>query len=426
MNKKSDTIESEYSVIGGLLRENSKLQEIEIGSDDFNDDNLALIFDAIESLINNGTAADAITVAEYLHERTQINYLPLISQTILNTPSAYNIKAYADIIKKVSTRRKAEAIAVRLQDEIWTNENIIDEVMSELLALNSGKKSFECSLDHAVNVALEFLDEQHRHKGKITGISTGLFDLDSMLGGFHETDLIAIGGRPAMGKTSFMLNCCEKCDVPAGIITGEQGRNQIAQRMLMINGQINSYRMRLSKLSEDDWKNIIDSAARLRKMKSWLYDKPAPTIMDVARQARRWKFHHNIKILFIDYIQRMKGDYKLKRHEQIEEIVRLLKEIARELNIPVVALAQINREVERRPNKRPFMSDFKDSGAIEQESDIMMTLYRDEVYIENSPDKGTAEINIVKNRHGPLGMVPTLWIGQYMKFDDYREDDIGD
>lgn len=426
MNRKENAIsDSEYCVIGGLIIDNSQLNEIQLDSDDFTNENLGIIFDAIESLINNRQPADVITLAEYLNNRTKRNWLQIISNAVENTPGSTNTKAYAKIIRKNSIKRKAENIGIKLQNEIWTNENIIDEIMRELFALNQGKKSYECSVSKAVTLALEFLDEQNSNDNNIVGISTGLIDLDNMLGGYHKTDLITIGGRPSQGKTAFMINGIERINVPTGIITSEQGRIQIAQRLIMLNGKINSFRMRTGKLDESDWKNIIESASRLQKMKSWLYDKPSPSAFDIARQARKWHFHHDIKILFIDYIQRIKDDWKKPRHEQIDNICKTLKNIARELEIPIVALAQINRDVEKRPDKRPRMGDFKESGAIEQESDIMITLYRDEIYNSQTIDKDIAEITTCKNRHGPIGTIKTNWIGQYMMFENITDQDSG-
>jgi replicative DNA helicase len=425
MIKNQNSIDSEYAVIGGLLRDNSKFQELDITQDDFFDENLGIVFDAIEYQLKNNQPADPITTAEFLYSRTQKNWLPLITQTFENTPSAANTVAYGKYVKEMSVKRRASALGERLQGEIWINPDVVDEVMRELMQLNQGRKSYECSLQSAVGLALEYLDEVQQNKGKLTGITTGLKDLDEMLGGYHKRDLICIGARPAMGKTAFMLNSVEKADVPVGIITGEQGRNQIAQRMLMINGRINSYRMRLGKLTEMDWQNIIESSIRLNKMQGWLYDKSRPNILDIERQARKWSFHHNIKLLWIDYLQRVKINSKAPKHERIEEIAQNLNSIGEELDIPVCALCQINRDVEKRPDKRPLMADFKDSGAIEQEADIMVTLYRDEVYNKETVDKGIAEIGVPKNRHGPEGRIKTLWEGQYMTFKNYREDDPG-
>lgn len=420
LNKNS--VDAEYSVIGGLLLDNTRYKELDLIAEYFHDEQNGIIFDAIESLINQRIVADVVTVADHIFKTTGINYLPMIANIMDNTPSASNIVAYANIVKDRYVKRKAEDIGIRLQEGIWTEENIIDKLLGELLALNQGKKSFECSIGAAVQIAIEYLDEIQASK-EMPGISTGLTALDEMLAGYHKTDLVMVGGRPAMGKTAFMLNCAERTNKAVGIITSEQGRIQVAQRMLMMNGKINSFRMRTGKLDQFDWQNIIDSSIRLKKLQTRLYDNPAPTVMDITRQARRWKHNFNIELLMVDYLQRIQGDWRLKRHEQIDVICKTLKQTARELEIPVVALAQINRDVEKRPNKRPGMSDFKDSGAIEQESDVMITLYRDEIYNKDTVYKGIAEIVVPKNRHGPTGLVKTEWIGQYMLFENMKDID---
>jgi replicative DNA helicase len=242
--------------------------------------------------------------------------------------------------------------------------------------------------------------------------------MDKFIGGFHNSDLVIVGARPAMGKTAFMLNLAINADAPVGIISAEQGMMQMGGRVIAIDGRINTAGIRSGKLEDEDYNRMTASYSRLRDRVIQFYDKPAPTLQDIVRQARKWKHNLDIKALYIDYVQRVKVDGKAPRHEQIGDVAMGLKELARELDIPVIALAQVNRSVEARTNRRPQMGDLKDSGVIEQEADVIAMLYRDEVYDENSQHKGIAEVDIKKNRHGDIGIVRTVWRAEYLRFED--------
>jgi replicative DNA helicase len=242
-----------------------------------------------------------------------------------------------------------------------------------------------------------------------------------MLGGLHGGDLVIVGARPAMGKTALMLNMAASAlmaGFPVGVFSGEQGVSQITQRLIAIQGRIPVMRMRNGSLIGEDWSKLSAAVASLKDRGMYIFDKPAPTLSDIVRRARSWHYNHGIKAIYLDYLQRVKITTKAPRHEAIGEIAAGLKELARELNIPVIALAQVNREVEKRVNKRPFMGDLKDSGTIEQEADQIFMLYRDEVYNEETKDKGLAEINIEKNRHGSTGRVDLAWRGEYLRFEN--------
>jgi len=218
-----------------------------------------------------------------------------------------------------------------------------------------------------------------------------------------------------------LLNLASAHEEPSGIISAEQGREQIGLRGIAINGRVSAHAMRLAKLNDHDWPKITNAVSYMKDRKIRLNDQPGISLTELVRQARQWKYQYDIKILYIDYIQRIKANKKLPKHEQVGEVAMALKELARELDIPVVALAQVNRDVEKRGDKRPNMSDLKDSGSIEQEADNIMSLYRDEVYSEDSPDKGIAEVNVLKNRHGPTGMIRVSWIAQFMIFEDMEK-----
>jgi replicative DNA helicase len=411
------TIESEWAVIGGIMHTPSKLPDLDLMPEDFAGENHRLIFDGMLELERAGEVIDIITLSELLESRSRRGWLSIIGNIQKNTPGSSNIKTYAEFVKADAQKRRAREIAIELQRTI-DNPESVDIAIRELMQINTTRKDHTATIKQALTDAVDDLDK--RYNGGGMGISSGLKDLDECLGGFHETDLYIVAARPAMGKTAFMLNLANMCNVPCGVISGEQGRSQVGGRFISINGQVSVHRMRTGKVEDDDWPKITKAVGVTVEKPIYIYDKPGPTILEVIREARKLKYQHDIKILFVDYVQRIKASNKnVPKHEQVDEVVSSLKDIARELQIPVVALAQVNRKVEERTNKRPTMSDIKDSGAIEQEADNVMTLYRDEVYNSDTEWRGVVEIAVMKNRHGPLGVIKADWKGEFMTFGNW-------
>lgn len=411
---------SEWAVIGGLMLDNSQMVDIDICRDDFANAEYGEIFDAIQVLINTGQTADIITVSNYLDELTGKKWLPTvggIAKEARELPN--NIKGYASILSIESKKRQAKTYAANLLNEIDQDIGQIDHAIRGLMTLDTTKRNNTYNIEQALKAAIDDIDRVHNSEG-LAGIKTGIDHLDKLTGGWQNSDLIVIGARPAMGKTAVMLNHAVHADVPLAIFSTEQPYNQIAQRLIAIDGRVKADRMRAGSMQEDDMQRAFMSASRLSKKQIHIYDKASPTISEIMREARKLKFKYDIKIMFVDYIQRLRGDNGNKaKHEQIDDICQGLKTLAKELNIPVIALAQVNRQVEQRSDKRPMMSDLKDSGAIEQEADIIMTLYRDEVYNENSNDVGIIETNVVKNRHGQIRTIRSTWRGEYMRVENY-------
>lgn len=407
--------ESEWAVVGGLMQDNSRLSEIDIMPGDFTQAIPRKIFETVSDMIGAGEVADVITVAERLTDAVDITH---ISRAYNYAPSAKNVVHYARNVKESSRLREGREIAESLLAGL-EREGLaaVNSAVRRLMGLNQTRKSYDCTIMAAMNGAVDVLEEI-MEKGGMPGIRTGLTDLDEALGGYHSTDLIVIGARPAMGKTALLLNSILAANVPVGFISGEQGRDQIGLRLLSIQGKVNSNAMRTADLTTPEWDRITKTMTELKDRKIWMNDHPAPSLDAVIRQARKWKFEHNIQALYVDYMQRIKVNNDRAKHEQIEQIAQGLKELARELGIPVIVLAQVNRKVEDRQNKRPLMADLKDSGGIEQEADVIMTLYRDEVYDDQSNDKGKAEISVLKNRHGPTLTVYAVWQAQFMRFED--------
>lgn len=409
-------IHAEWSVIGALLINPSKLTEIDLRPEELSGHMHRQIYEAILDMNRSNEVIDTVTVADYLQRITGQDWLSTLIEIARKCSGSSNAAAYAQSIRNDYHKRSAVEIAQTLTTAIEQDgKEAIDTAIKDLMAINLTKKDHSCTLKQAVLSAVEEIDEVFN--GATKGVKSGLEKLDENIGGFQNTDLYIIGARPAMGKTALLLNLANNANEPCGIISAEQGRTQIGLRMISINGDVPAKRLRLADLEERHWSEITKAIALMNDKRTFIYDKPAPTITDVIREARKWKFQYGIKILYVDYVQRIKATNRsVKKHEQVEEVVQGLKELARELEIPVVALAQVKRDVETRPNKRPMMSDMKDSGSIEQEADVIMTLYRDEVYAADSPDKGIAEIAVMKNRHGPLGMIRVLWDAQNMRF----------
>jgi len=412
-------IDAEWSIIGELLNNNSAVSEIELSPDDFANEEFSEIYNAILYLINSGQIANFVTVTAYLDERTGKRWMPIVGGIAKEAGKiSGSVKAYSQIIKTESKKRAVKMICADLLNTVDSDVNMVDQAIKDLMLLDNSKGSDVREIGESIRAALEDL-EKARDADGITGIDTGLESLNDITGGFQNSDLIVIAGRPAMGKTAVMLNNALASGVPCGIFSTEMAHNQAAGRLLAIDSGVNAEGMRLGRLRDDEYPMLTASCARFASRKMFIYDKSAPTIEEIAREARKMKFKYGIKILFLDYIQRLSGNSSQAKHQQIDHICQGLKTIAKELKIPVVALAQVNRKVEERTNRRPMMSDLKDSGAIEQEADIIITLYRDEVYDEDSTDKGSIELNIVKNRHGACRMVRATWLAKSMRVRDF-------
>lgn len=409
---------SERILIGALLSDNAQLARITLAVDDFAVKAHSQIFEVAKRMIGGGKVCDALTVAETLeHETGRADWLRLTVDMQRECVTPSNAPAYAESIRKHSLARKTASIG-----EYLVGGGDAQEAIRQLMALNASDASWVC---HQFEAAQEAIDEMSRATdGSLVGITSGMRDIDDMLGGFHDGDLIVIGARPAMGKTAFMLNLAASADKPVGIISGEQGRAQIGMRLMAINGSLSLHKMRTGTLDNDEWSRVSKTIGAMKDRPIWIYDRPAPTIDDVVRQARAWKFDQNIGILMVDYLQKLRGGNGENFRLQVGDIAAQLKDLARELKIPVVALAQVKREVENRPmgqdgmGRMPHMSDLAESGVIEMEADVIGTLYRPEVYDESPQFNGVAYFNTGKNRHGPIGHKALSWRGEFLKFGD--------
>jgi replicative DNA helicase len=434
------SLESEQSVVGGLLLDNQAWDRIGdvIRAEDFYRYDHRVIFEHIAKLIDNSKPADVITVYESLQssgKAEDVGGLAYLNTLATNTPSAANIRRYAEIVRDRAVLRRL----ITISDDIATTalnpqgkdtKTILDEAESKIFKIAEdgarGAGGFQ-DLQPVLSKVVERIDElYHRDStSDITGISTGFVDLDGKTSGLQPGDLIIVAGRPSMGKTAFSLNIGEHVAVEEGhavaVFSMEMGATQLAMRLLGSVGRLDQHRLRTGRLTDEDWPRLTYAVEKMQNAQLFIDETPALSSMEVRARCRRLARQcGQLGLVIIDYLQLMGSSSPGEnRATEISEISRSLKGLAKELNCPVIALSQLNRSLEQRPNKRPVMSDLRESGAIEQDADVILFIYRDEVYNPDSPDKGTAEIIIGKQRNGPIGTVRVTFLGQYTKFENY-------
>jgi replicative DNA helicase len=413
------SIAAEQSVLGGLMLAPESIHAVTdlLTGDMFTRADHRTIFYQIGDMLAAGRPVDAVTLNEELtsagHARNVGSYLIELAST---TPSAANIRAYAQIVRDSWTRTQIQMVGHRIAKADGDASQALDSAIADLMRLQHTSQRHEYSLRDGMSLAYAAMQQAKELGGKIPGVTSGLDKLDGILGGWHESDLIVIGSRPAMGKTSLLLNLSNCANVAHGIVSAEQPVIQIAGRAMSLDSGVAATKMRSGDVDDEDYGKLRASIARMIERKVWLYDRSAPTIGEVCRIARKWKHQHGVKALFVDYIQRIESDRGDRKHERVGDVTRQLKNLARDLQIPVIALAQVSRDVETRVDKRPHMGDLSDSSEIEKEADQIIMLYRDEVYNPDSKDAGTAELLIEKNRHGPTGFVRCAWLAETMRF----------
>jgi replicative DNA helicase len=435
------SVEAEQSVLGGLLLDNSAWDRVGdvLTEKDFYRPDHGLIYRVIGKLVGENMPADVITVSESMKtqgggETIGIDYLNALAQS---TPSASNIRGYAEIVRDRSVLRRLIQTSDNIAGSAFTPDGrsvqtILDEAESRILAIGEeghrGKTDY-FEIGPLLTDVVKRIDELYHRQGPtdVTGVATSFIDLDRQTSGLQKGDLVIIAGRPSMGKTSLAVNIAENVAIKEGlpvlIFSMEMGASQLASRILGSVGRIDQSRMRTGKLNEDEWPKITEAISRLNEANIMIDESGALSSLELRARARRIarKFG-TLGLIVIDYIQLMSGNSGISgenRATEISEISRSLKSLAKELQCPVIALSQLNRGLEQRPNKRPIMSDLRESGAIEQDADVILFIYRDEVYHpDTTPEKGIAEIIVAKQRNGPIGVIKMSWQGQYTKFDN--------
>lgn len=422
------SIDAERSVLGGLMLAPDRVDQIALilSDADFYRKDHRVIYRAMLDMAAAGIPCDAVTMGDWIQGQNLGGVIePGRLYALANdTPSAANVEAYAKIVRQRSVLRSVIEISTRVTESAFSggeSAEVVDEAVRELMALHRLDQSAEWTMRQAARKAYDHLAAVSADPGRGMGIPSGLAKLDDYLGGFHDSDLIIVAGRPAMGKTALLLGAAmhaAKKGIHVGIISGEMAVEQVGARALALESKIPATRMRTAAIDEGDWTRITDGITSLRDMPLWILDRSAPHIDEVCRVARRWKQQNGIRALYVDYLQRIMASGS-KKWEVVAEVVFRLKCLARELNIPVIVLAQVKRDVEARPkDKRPHMADICDSSEIEKEADQVITIYRDDYYNEDSEHKGTAELIVDKNRHGPTGFVRVAFLPETMRFAD--------
>ncbi|MEJ2760609.1 MAG: replicative DNA helicase [Gammaproteobacteria bacterium] len=434
------SIEAEQAVLGGVFLDPETWMKVaeRLRAEDFYRRDHQLIFNAIAALDTEGKPHDIVTVAEYLESHRQLDDvggLAFLADLAENTPSASNITAYADIVRKRSILRQLIHATTEISETVFNplgrnSDEILDLAEQRVFEIaeqeSRGRRTYSTIKDLLVS-ALDRVDELFHKKSHITGVATGFDDFDNMTAGLQKADLIIVAGRPSMGKTAFAVNVAEHAAISdkmsVAVFSMEMPGEQLAMRMMSSLGRIDQHKVRTGKLEDSDWPRLTSAVEILKDAKLFIDDTPALTPAELRSRCRRISREHELDLIIVDYLQLMQVPGTTEnRATEISEISRALKAMAKELNVPVVALSQLNRSLEQRPNKRPVMSDLRESGAIEQDADVIVFIYRDEVYDEDSPDKGTAEVIIGKQRNGPIGMVRLAFLGQYTRFENYVEE----
>lgn len=429
------SVEAEQAILGGLMLNNDAWDEVaeRVGEVDFYRKDHRLVFRVLLQLAEGDKPQDLVTVSQALEQLGQLGEVgggAYLTELSINTPSAANIVAYADIVRERSVLRQliqtSDKVATRAyQPKGSSSSEILDEAESAIfrIAEQQQKGSGPQGIKTLLTSTVDRIDELFRNKKAVTGVSTGFEELDRKTSGLQPADMVVVAGRPSMGKTTFAMNLCEsiaiKEDKPVLIFSMEMPGDSLVMRMLSSLGRINQQNLRSGRLEAADWTRITSATSMLADKKIYIDDTPALSPMDMRARARRVaREAGQLGCIMLDYLQLMQVPGSDNRVNEISEISRSIKGIAKELNVPVIALSQLNRSLEQRPNKRPVMSDLRESGAIEQDADLIMFLYRDEVYNKDTQDKNVAEVIIGKQRNGPIGTVRLNFRGEFTRFDD--------
>jgi replicative DNA helicase len=434
------SIEAEQSVLGGLMIASQAWDDVAalVSEDDFYRGSHRSIFAHMAKLMQAEDPLDVITLSDSLNttrELEQVGGIAYLAELAKNTPSAANIHAYASVVQEKSALRALIAAANEIVDSGYNTEgrssdDLMDEAERRIMqvAEERPKDGGLVDINPLLKGAVEKIDELFNSDGSITGVTTGFNDLDEMTSGMQSSDLIIVAARPSMGKTTFAMNLVENAllsqDKPILVFSLEMPSESLIMRMMSSVGRINQTKVRSGKLDEEDWPKLSSAVSRLKDRPLFIDDTSGISPTELRSRARRiFREHGSIGMIMIDYLQLMQVPGVTEgRTAEISEISRSLKAIAKEFNCPVVALSQLNRSLEQRPNKRPINSDLRESGAIEQDADVIMFIYRDEVYNEDSPDKGIGEIIIGKQRNGPIGSCRLAFIGQFTRFENLAFD----
>ena len=429
------SLEAEQSVLGSMIIDKDAIAAASevLAGEDFYSDAHREIYDAMLVLYEQGKPVDLITLTETLRQRGTLEGIgaAYITELSMAVPSTANVKYYIRIVEeKAILRRLIKASNEIIQDSYEAQQDvdlILDDAEKRIFKISErrGREDFE-PIKMALLDAYAKIEELSKNKGKIIGVPTGFTDFDLMTTGFHPSDFVLIAARPSMGKTSFAMNIAQnaavKENIPVAIFSLEMSKDQLVQRMLSSEANVELQKIRTGELEDTDWIKLVQAAGPLSQAPIFIDDTPGISVMEMRSKARRLKLEHGLGMIVIDYLQLMSGRGRAEnRQQEISEISRSLKALARELEVPVVTLSQLSRGPEARSDHRPMLSDLRDSGAIEQDADVVIFLYRDEYYNPDTEKQNIAEAIIAKQRNGPTGTVELVWLGQFTKFASYAK-----
>ncbi len=430
------SIEAEQSVIGSMIMDREAIivaSEI-ITGDDFYSRQYGALFETMVELNDEGKPVDLVTLQDRLKEKDvppEVSSLEFVRDLITAVPTSANIKYYANIVAEKSTLRKL----IRLNEEIANTcyvgkeslETILEDTEKRVFDLVQRRNAEEfVPIRQIVMNAMDRIERASHNKGNVTGIATGFIDLDYKTAGMQPSDLILIAARPSMGKTAFVLNIAEYVAFrqmqTVAVFSLEMSKEQLVNRLFSMESKVDSQHLRTGNLTDEEWEKLIESAGEIGRSNLIIDDTPGISISELRSKCRKYKLEHGLEMIIIDYLQLMTGSGRSdSRQQEISDISRSLKALARELDVPVIALSQLSRAVEQRPDHRPMLSDLRESGAIEQDADVVMFIYRDDYYNKDTERKNIAEIIIAKQRNGPIGTVELVWLPDFTKFGNLQK-----
>lgn len=426
-----NNLEAEQSVIGSMImdREAIIVASETLIREDFYHQQYGVLFEAMVELFNEEQPVDVVTLQNRLREKdvpAELSSMEFVGELVTSVPTSANIKYYANIVKEKAMLRRLIKVNEEIASQCYLDKDSVEDIMAETekkifnLLQNRGAEDFVPIKQIVIN-ALEKIELASKKKGNVTGIATGFVDLDYRTSGLQPSDLVLVAARPSMGKTAFVLNIAQYVafhnNLATAIFSLEMSKEQLVNRLFSLESRVDAQLLRSGNLADSDWEKLIEGAGIIGKSRLIIDDTPGISISELRSKCRKYKLEQDLKLIIIDYLQLMSGSGRSdSRQQEISDISRSLKGLARELNVPVIALSQLSRQVEQRPDHRPMLSDLRESGAIEQDADVVMFIYRDDYYNKDTPDKNIAEIIIAKQRNGPIGTVNLVWLPQYTKF----------
>jgi len=433
-------LEAEQSVIGSMIMDKSAIStamEI-LRKDDFYHTQYGITFEAMAELFEAGNPVDLVTLQNKLKEKgvpESISSLGFVRDLVTAVPTSANIRYYANIVRDNSIKRHLIEVMDDIENDCYAGKESVDAIMDKtekniFKMISTGNATDFVPIRTVTMNVLEEIEKASQQKGAVTGLPTGFIDLDFRTAGFQPSDLILIAARPSMGKTAFVLNIaqniCFRENLSAAVFSLEMSKEQLINRMFALEAKVDSQAMRTGNLADADWEKLVEAAGIIGNSRLIIDDTPGITLNELRSKCRKYKLEHGLDIIIIDYLQLMSGPGRGEsRQQEVSDISRGLKALARELDVPVVALSQLSRAVEQRPDHRPMLSDLRESGAIEQDADLVMFIYRDDYYNHETDEKNVSEIIIAKQRRGPIGTIKLAWLPQYTKFANLARSDQG-